>query len=93
MESSAHFSESVNQLKFLALWLLLWLSRPEFVLRGWLSSEHRSGEISSVCMPDEQGSGVFLRGGFAFSFSFSGTGVQDRTLVFLLISFRILVAS
>ncbi|KAJ6998194.1 hypothetical protein NC653_014407 [Populus alba x Populus x berolinensis] len=26
MESSAHFSESVNQLKFLALWLLLWLA-------------------------------------------------------------------
>jgi len=37
MESSAHFSESVNQLNFLALWLLLWLSRPEFVLRGWLA--------------------------------------------------------
>jgi hypothetical protein len=37
MESSAHFSESVNQLNFLALWFLLWLSRPEFVLRGWLA--------------------------------------------------------
>lgn len=94
MESSAHFSESVNQLNFLALWFLLWLSRPEFVLRGWLagwlSSEHQSGEISSVCMPDELGSGVFLRGGLAFSFSFSGTG---QYCVFLLISFRILVAS
>jgi hypothetical protein len=42
-------------------------------------------------MPDEQGSGgVFLQGGLAFSFSFSGTG---QCCVFLLISFRILVAS